>query len=76
MTGLDLSPASLAQARELSRRAGPDVEFVEAELYDAVSVLGAVLLATPAVSLLGGREPARSTALGDGCARSGGRSRS
>jgi SAM-dependent methyltransferase len=41
MTGLDLSPASLAQARELSRRAGPHVEFVEAELYDAVSVLGA-----------------------------------
>jgi SAM-dependent methyltransferase len=41
MTGLDLSPASLAVARELSRRAGPHVEFVEAELYDAVSVLGA-----------------------------------
>jgi SAM-dependent methyltransferase len=41
MTGLDLSPASLAQARELSRRAGPHVDFVEAELYDAVSVLGA-----------------------------------
>ena len=41
MTGLDLSPASLAHARELSRRAGPHVEFVEAELYDAVSVLGA-----------------------------------
>jgi SAM-dependent methyltransferase len=40
MTGLDLSPASLAHARELSRRAGPHVEFVEAELYDAVSVLG------------------------------------
>ena len=41
MTGLDLSPTSLAHARELSRRAGPHVEFVEAELYDAVSVLGA-----------------------------------
>jgi SAM-dependent methyltransferase len=41
MTGLDLSPASLKEARELSRRAGPHVEFVEAELYDAVSVLGA-----------------------------------
>jgi SAM-dependent methyltransferase len=41
MTGLDISSASLAQARELSRRAGPEVEFVEAELYDAVSVLGA-----------------------------------
>jgi SAM-dependent methyltransferase len=41
MTGLDVSPASLAQARELSRRAGPHVEFIEAELYDAVSALGA-----------------------------------
>ena len=41
MTGLDVSSASLAQARELSRRAGPEVEYVEAELYDAVSVLGA-----------------------------------
>ena len=41
MTGLDLSPASLAQARELSRRADPHVEYVEAELYDAVTVLGA-----------------------------------
>src|SRR5213593_4506760 len=41
MTGVDVSPASLMQARELSRRAGPPVEFVEAELYDAVSVLSA-----------------------------------
>ncbi len=40
MTGLDLSPASLAQARSLSERAGPRVEFVEAELYDAVKALG------------------------------------
>jgi SAM-dependent methyltransferase len=40
MTGLDLSPASLAQARSLSARAGPHVDFVEAELYDAVTVLG------------------------------------
>jgi SAM-dependent methyltransferase len=40
MTGLDLSPASLEQARLLSARAGPKVEFVEAELYDAVAVLG------------------------------------
>ena len=41
MTGLDVSPASLTQARLLAERAGPRVEFVEAELYDAVSVLGA-----------------------------------
>jgi SAM-dependent methyltransferase len=40
MTGLDLSPASLEQARSLSERAGPHVAFVEAELYDAVAVLG------------------------------------
>jgi SAM-dependent methyltransferase len=39
MTGLDLSPASLEQARALSERAGPHVEFVEAEVYDAVAVL-------------------------------------
>jgi SAM-dependent methyltransferase len=41
MTGLDLSPASLEQARLLAQRAGPQVEFVEAEVYEAVSVLGA-----------------------------------
>lgn len=40
MTGLDLSSASLAHARLLSERAGPHVEFVEAQVYDAVTVLG------------------------------------
>jgi SAM-dependent methyltransferase len=40
MTGLDLSPASLEQARQLAAEAGPAVEFVEAEVYDAVNVLG------------------------------------
>ena len=40
MTGLDFSPASLDQARLLSERAGPQVEFVEAEVYEAVAVLG------------------------------------
>jgi SAM-dependent methyltransferase len=40
MTGLDVSPASLTQARLLAERAGPRVEFVEAELYQAVSALG------------------------------------
>jgi SAM-dependent methyltransferase len=40
MTGLDLSPRSLEQARLLSERAGPHVEFVEAELYEAVAVFG------------------------------------
>ncbi|HTP18355.1 MAG TPA: class I SAM-dependent methyltransferase [Solirubrobacteraceae bacterium] len=40
MTGLDFSPASLEQARRLSERAGPHVEFVQAEVYDAVAALG------------------------------------
>jgi SAM-dependent methyltransferase len=40
MTGLDLSPASLEQARRLAERTGSDVEFVESEVYNAVSVLG------------------------------------
>jgi len=40
MTGLDLSPASLEQARMLSDQAGPHVDFVEAEVYEAVAVLG------------------------------------
>jgi len=41
MTGLDFSPAALAQARDLSRRTGSPAEFVEADAYDAVNVLGA-----------------------------------
>ena len=40
MTGLDFSGTSLEQARLLSEQAGPRVEFVEAEVYDAVAVLG------------------------------------
>jgi SAM-dependent methyltransferase len=40
MTGLDLSPASLEQARRLAERTGANVGFVEAEVYDALSVLG------------------------------------
>jgi SAM-dependent methyltransferase len=40
MTGLDLSLASLEHARVLSKRAGPHVDFVEAEVYDAPAVLG------------------------------------
>ena len=41
MTGLDFSPAALAEARELAARSGTAVEFVESELYDAPAVLGA-----------------------------------
>jgi len=40
MTGLDFSPASLAEARRLAAGAGNHVEFVEALVYDAPAVLG------------------------------------
>ncbi len=39
MTGLDLSPASLAQARDLAERAGVAVEYVEADVYSAPEAL-------------------------------------
>ncbi|MGB3440679.1 MAG: class I SAM-dependent methyltransferase [Actinophytocola sp.] len=38
MSGLDLSPASLREARRL---AGAEIDFHEADVYDAVDVLGA-----------------------------------
>jgi SAM-dependent methyltransferase len=41
MTGLDFSPASLAQARELARRTGSPTEFVESDVYSAPDVLPA-----------------------------------
>lgn len=41
MTGLDFSPASLEQARRVAARAGADVDFVEADVYDAAEALGA-----------------------------------
>lgn len=40
MTGLDFSPASLAEARELAALSGTPAEFVQAEVYDAPEVLG------------------------------------
>ena len=40
MTGLDFSPASVAQAREVARRAGADVDFVEGDVYAAPELLG------------------------------------
>jgi SAM-dependent methyltransferase len=40
MTGLDFSPAALAQARELAARTGADATFTEADVYDAAGVLG------------------------------------
>jgi SAM-dependent methyltransferase len=41
MTGLDFSPPALEQARSLAAATGAKIEFVEADLYDAVEVLGA-----------------------------------
>ena len=41
MTGLDLSPASLAVARELADGTGADIRYVESEVYGAVDALGA-----------------------------------
>ncbi|HET6968201.1 MAG TPA: class I SAM-dependent methyltransferase [Ornithinibacter sp.] len=40
MTGLDLSPASLEQARRLAADAGPAVDYVEADTYSAPQALG------------------------------------
>ena len=40
MTGLDFSPASVAEARRLAAATGQETEFVEAEVYDAPRVLG------------------------------------
>lgn len=40
MTGLDFSPASLTQARLLAEKTGARIDFVESNVYDAVSALG------------------------------------
>ncbi|HEX4564512.1 MAG TPA: methyltransferase [Solirubrobacteraceae bacterium] len=40
MTGLDFSPAALEQARRLAADVGADIEYVQADAYDAVEVLG------------------------------------
>ena len=39
MTGLDFSPVALDQARRVAQVAGVDVDFVQADVYDAVSAL-------------------------------------
>ena len=41
MTGLDFSGASIAAARDLAARAGVPIDYVEADVYDAVDTLGA-----------------------------------
>lgn len=39
MTGLDLSPASLAEARALAERTSTPIRFVESDVYSALDVL-------------------------------------
>jgi SAM-dependent methyltransferase len=41
MSGLDFSPAALAEARRLASATSANIEFFEADLYDAVAALGA-----------------------------------
>lgn len=41
MTGLDLSPVSLREARAIAAACNADIDYVEAESYRAVEVLGA-----------------------------------
>jgi SAM-dependent methyltransferase len=40
MAGLDFSPSALAVARRLAAEDGREIEYVEADVYDAVAVLG------------------------------------
>ncbi len=40
MTGLDFSPAALAEARRLADLAGASADFVQGDVYDAVGLLG------------------------------------
>ena len=40
MTGLDLSPTSVEQARKVAEAAGAEVDFVVADVYDAPAALG------------------------------------
>jgi SAM-dependent methyltransferase len=40
VTGLDFSPEALEAARRLAHDAGPPVDYVESDVYDAVDLLG------------------------------------
>ncbi len=40
VTGLDLSPASLAEARKLAEQAGAGIDYVESDVYGAPEALG------------------------------------
>jgi SAM-dependent methyltransferase len=55
MTGLDFSPASLAEARKIADRAGADIDYVQADVYAAPDVLdrGAYDLVYTGVGALG-----------------------
>jgi 2-polyprenyl-3-methyl-5-hydroxy-6-metoxy-1,4-benzoquinol methylase len=41
MSGLDFSPPALEAARQLASATGTEIEFVQADVYDAVGALGA-----------------------------------
>jgi SAM-dependent methyltransferase len=41
MTGLDFSPPALEEGRRLAAAAGAEIEFVQADVYEAVQALGA-----------------------------------
>jgi SAM-dependent methyltransferase len=41
MTGVDFSPPAIEQARRLAEQVDADVDFMEAEVYDAIDRLGA-----------------------------------
>ncbi|MFC0628183.1 class I SAM-dependent methyltransferase [Kribbella deserti] len=41
MSGLDFSPAAITEARQLAAKTGAEIDFHEADVYDAVEVLGA-----------------------------------
>lgn len=40
VSGVDLSPASLAEARKLAADAGADIDYVESDVYSAAAALG------------------------------------
>lgn len=53
VVGVDLSPESLRRAREISRRAGAEIEYVEANVYDArMAVEGDVDLVYSSIGVL------------------------
>ena len=53
VVGVDLSPGSLARAREIAERSGTEIEFVEANVYDArEAVTGDVDLVYSSIGVL------------------------